>query len=247
MSHPRWFTLIELLIACSIIAIGLLTIIGLMQTSISYTDRTRQETIAINIAREWMETVYTIRNTNRLRWSGKRDANRLCADSSLEANTGASSCGAWIQSGISYTIRLTWSDSSLYPYLSGTAYTLDLKDNIPDDIFLLYYGTWNHQHIPMRYQWWSSSQTTAEWSFYREIRGLWLYQKNIWTIPWGNAIICNDGWGTYTAIDSNGITQNNQSCANGEAKEFRFCSKVEYQKKFQWKVELCGVLTNYRE
>ena len=221
MSHPRWFTLIELLIACSIIAIGLLTIIGLMQTSISYTDRTRQETIAINMAREWMETVYTIRNTNRLRWSGKRDANR------------ASSCGAWIQSGISYTIRLTWSDSSLYPYLSGTAYTLDLKDNIPDDIFLLYYGTWNHQHIPMRYQWWSGSQTTAEWSFYREIRGLWLYQKNT-NVSWGNAIICNDGI-------------QNQSCANGEAKEFRFCSKVEYQKKFQWKVELCGVLTNYRE
>jgi hypothetical protein len=85
----------------------------------------------------------------------------------------------------------------------------------------------------MRYQWWSGSQTTAEWSFYREIRGLWLYQKNT-NVPWGNAIICNNG------------TQN-QSCANGEAKEFRFCSKVEYQKKSLWKVELCGVLTNYKE
>ena len=246
MSHPRWFTLIELLIACSIIAIGLLTIIGLMQTSITYTDRTRQETIAINMAREWMETVYTIRNTNRLRRSGKRDANRLCVDSSLEANTWSSSCGIWIQSGTSYTIRLTGSDTSPYPYLSGTTSTLDIKDNTPDDIFLLYYGTGNRQKIPMRYQWWSGTQTTAEWSFYREIRGLGLYQKNT-NVEWGHPIVCTDGWDNYDAINSTGIPESNQLCANGEAKEFRFCSKVEYQKKFQWKVELCGVLTNYKE
>lgn len=46
------FTLIELLIAISIIAIALMSIFRMMSVAQTYTDRTRQETLAINFARE---------------------------------------------------------------------------------------------------------------------------------------------------------------------------------------------------
>lgn len=54
-----------------------------MRVSVENTDKTRQDSLAINLAREGMEGVYTIRDTNWLRRSGKRDANRLCANPSL--------------------------------------------------------------------------------------------------------------------------------------------------------------------
>ena len=68
----------------------------MMRTSLESTDKAKQDSLAINLAREGIEGVYSIRNTNWLRWSGKRDTNRLCADPSL-TNTN-DNCGAWIQS-----------------------------------------------------------------------------------------------------------------------------------------------------
>jgi hypothetical protein len=110
----------------------------MMRVAIEYTDKARQDSVAINLAREGMEEVYTIRNTNRLRRSGKKDANRLCANPSLSATI---NCGAWIQSGTSYTIRYTGANGSIYPYLSGVANKLDLTDGVSDNAFTLVYGT----------------------------------------------------------------------------------------------------------
>jgi hypothetical protein len=68
----------------------------MMNAAQSTTDRTRQETLAINFAREGVEAVTTIRNTNRLRWSGKRDMNWLCVDPSLGIEDTVTNCGTWM-------------------------------------------------------------------------------------------------------------------------------------------------------
>jgi hypothetical protein len=60
-----------------------MSIVNTIRTVLENTEKTRQDSLAINLAREGMEGVYTIRNTNWLRWSGKKDANRLCANPSL--------------------------------------------------------------------------------------------------------------------------------------------------------------------
>ena len=52
----------------------------MLRVAVNFTNKSRQETIAINLAREGMEAVYHRRNTNRLKWSGERDKYWLCVD-----------------------------------------------------------------------------------------------------------------------------------------------------------------------
>jgi Tfp pilus assembly protein PilV len=62
-----------------VISVALVSILSMLRVAISYTNKTRQETIAINLARESMEAVYNRRNTNRLKWSGEKDKYWLVA------------------------------------------------------------------------------------------------------------------------------------------------------------------------
>lgn len=240
-----WFTLIELLVGLLFIALWLLTIIWLMRASIAYTDKTRQETLAINLAREGMETVYTIRNTNRLRRSGKKDENRLCANPSVESDSTQTSCWAWMQSGTSYIMRTISAEQQYIALNPISGQQLNNADGEDNSFALRYYKPaaqnvigWYHS------QWFTGSNN--EGKFFREIRGLWLYQKDS-NIVWWNPITCTQWTNTYTAVTINGTPVSNQPCSDSRPKEFRFCSKVEYQKQMKWKVELCGVLTNYEE
>ncbi len=242
MKH-KWFTLIEILVTIMILSIALVAIIGLMRASVGYVERTRQETIAINLAREGMEAVYTLRDTNRLRRWGSKDTNRLCKDPWLDRPTTDTDCGAWMQSGQSY-ILLWWTTSSgeAYPYLSTVTGKLDLSDGQSDDSFSMQYGTGNNGLANNRYQ---SSWTTDEWYMYREIRGYGLYQKDSPMTGWWS-IDCPSGTDTYTA-DTSFSGTSTRDCGDATPKEFRFCSRVEYTWSPRGKVELCGMVTNYRE
>ncbi len=243
MKH-KWFTLIELLVTLVILSVALIAIISLMRASIGYVERTRQETIAINLAREGMESVYTLRNTNRLRRWGSKDANRLCSDPWIDRPTTDTDCGAWMQSGQS-SILLWWTTSwwETYPYLSATTGKLDLSDSRSDDVFTMQYGTGSNGRANTRYQ--STWAITNESVMYREIRGYGLYQKDSPITGWWS-IDCPSGTDTYIADTSFGGSSP-RSCGDPTPKEFRFCSRVEYAWSPRGKVELCGMVTNYRE
>lgn len=58
-----------MVVSLIVISIGIISIISMMRVSVENTDKTRQDSLAINLAREGMEGVYTIRDTNWLRWS----------------------------------------------------------------------------------------------------------------------------------------------------------------------------------
>lgn len=240
----KWFTLIELLITLIIISIALISVISLMRAAVSYVEKTRQETIAINLAREGMEAVSILRNTNRLRRWGSKDANWLCSDPHMDSPSTDTDCGAWLQSGQS-SILLRWQTASgnSYPILSPVTGKLDLSDSSDDTAFLMQYGTGSDGQLT-RYQH-SSTIGTADWYMYREIRGYGLYQKDTSTTGW-RAITCPSGAANYTADTSfSGTALRN--CGDATPKEFRFCSRVEYAWTHRGKVELCGIVTNYEE
>ena len=222
------FTLIELLIAISIIAIALMSIFRMMSVAQTYTDRTRQETLAINFAREWVEWVINIRNTNRLRRSWKRDASWLCRDSNLSSTT---NCWERISGWISYLLSYS-GEIERYPYLimagnNAGSQKLTFNDSLSDEQFLIY--SW------------------AEGNFYRAIRGKWLYQKDT-NIIWWWVISCVNWASNYSKRDDNWTSQTSSfSCSDSTPKEFQFCSKVLYRKQTQGEVELCDIITNYKE
>ena len=61
------FTVIEMLLMVVIIGVSLSAIIVSLNNGMSFMQKTREKTIAINLAREGIEAMYQIRDTNRYR------------------------------------------------------------------------------------------------------------------------------------------------------------------------------------
>jgi len=230
----RWFTIIELLSAIIIISVALLSILWLLRVAVTYTNKTRQETIAINLAREAIEWVYNRRNTNWLKRSWEKDKYRLCIDTGCSARFENNTLYKLVPSNWSFwkeinfkkvaTYNPYWS-ASPYPYWSASPYWSSSSVNTNIELLL-----WSWDFI-----WWESPD--AAWKFYRAIIGLGLYLKDSGTV-WGDMITCPNGNANYGPWDS---------CSDNKPKEYRFCSRVQYEKDMKWSVELCGSITNYQE
>jgi type II secretory pathway pseudopilin PulG len=213
----HWFTIIELLGAIIMISVALLSILWLLRVAVTYTNKTRQETIAINLAREGIEWVYNRRNTNWLKRSGEKDKYRLCVDSW---------CTSWFQ---------WWGTIHKLNYITtpyGKVSSYQPMGQITNDSIL-----WDTSLLLSTgdFIWWTSPDAAGK--FYRAIIGLGLYLKDSSTV-WGDMITCADGNWNYN------VTEN---CNDTTPKEYRFCSRVEYQRDLKWSVELCGSVTNYQE
>ncbi len=222
--RPSWFTLIELIWAVLIISVALLTILGMLRVAVNFTNKSRQETVAINLAREGMEAVYHRRNTNRLKWSGERDKYWLCIDNN---------CSAWFQWG------------AIYKSFLGDSVGFVQWDtfNITDSVII-----WLQDQSTYLLSWsYFLSWTTPDGAdFYRGIIGIGLYQKDT-DIVWWYIIDCSDWNQIYNGIDLDWIPFSSD-CLDSRPKEFRFCSRVEYEdSKNAGQVELCGGISNYQE
>lgn len=228
----RWFTIVELLWAIVIISIALLSILSLLRVAISYTNKTRQETIAINLAREWIEWMYTRRNTNWLKRSGKKDKYRLCI------NTG---CSERFQKDTIYKLVSTnsiwniWKEINFEKVATYQPYWSSSPINTNNALLL-----WSWDFL------WGISPDAAG-KFYRGIVWLWLYQKDSNLAWWFPITTCPTWTDHYDPTNINWWSEISSECGDSRPKEFRFCSKVEYKKELEWKVELCWWITNYQE
>jgi Tfp pilus assembly protein PilV len=67
ISIKHGFTIREILVIIVVISVGLLSVLVVLTNGMNYVQRTRQKVVALNLAREGMEAVYQIRDTNRTR------------------------------------------------------------------------------------------------------------------------------------------------------------------------------------
>ena len=116
------FTLAETIIVCSIFAIMVIWIILWINRAFFFMNNTRVLVRATNFAREWVEMVYNIRDTNRRKYSWEKDKHRL------DAWTGSKLLTWWI-----YIIRewITWANNDSYiyaDYLTWNTYFYDDMD-----------------------------------------------------------------------------------------------------------------------
>lgn len=63
-----------------VISVGLLSVVFALSRGMQYVQHTRQKMLALDLAREGVEAVYNIRNTNWMRWAGVKDTCRLKID-----------------------------------------------------------------------------------------------------------------------------------------------------------------------
>lgn len=70
--HTAWATMVELMAALGILSLGITALLQTLDGGIRYANDTENNIKAINIAREWIESVINIRDTNWLRFSSDR-------------------------------------------------------------------------------------------------------------------------------------------------------------------------------
>ena len=221
-----------MVIAMTLLAIGLVAILETIRLWLTFTGRIRQDIVSVNLAREGMEQMFNIRNTNRLRRSWKRDECWLKQNPLIDQN------GVWceddprIGSG-NYVILsvISWSQQSQI-ITGGNFPDLDIVDIIDtgDKQSGMCYASGVRYNCPWMVE------ATPEWLFFRQIEVKWLYRKDT-TTTWGEAMSCDNGNDT-----SGGIP-----CGWSHAKEVRFCSLVAHTKEGFGQSRLCSVITNFEE
>lgn len=225
------FTMMELVVIWFLLSVGFWSIITMLNSWVRFTQIIRTKIVALNLAREWVEAMFQIRDTNRRRWSSKRDLCRLKIDSLVDDGGDGCEVGdKWFGSG-NYIIFWTgiW-DQKYFIVQMITGSQMKLFDGI---------GTWDLEYSLC---FWSGQRYTCPWveytwsegKFFRQIIGKWLFLKD-----------SNVGW---TYLDCADGSDQGWVCGDSTAKEYRFCSRVEYDNgKWVSNVEICSLMTNFLE
>lgn len=201
-----------------------------------------QNVIANQLATEWAEILYQVRNTNFLEYyyneneisSDNLNQCRLsydfweCLDSKVtcSANWEDMSCtdaSRLIMQSWNYYITNSWWKHIINNCLCD-AENNDC-DNIKIDKYAICLNDWIRVPCPQWHEEWNDQ--SKYWKFYRKIKWLWSY--NMWS---------NSTWWEY--IESS-------FCSNAEAQEYRFCSIVARDWWQWWEVEICSTMTNFAE
>ncbi len=204
-----------------------------------FTQTIRTKIVATNLAREGIESMYQIRDTNRRRWSSKRDQCWLKVNPLVDYIDGMGS--EWCEnkderlgSGNYVVIN-----SGLWDQKYFVAQKIDWPElNIVGTWIL---ATWNLSYSLCfsgeRYPCPGVEYTWVEWKYFRQIVGKWLFLKDS-NIDWWDYLNCTDGTANAWSVE----------CGDGSAKEYRFCSKVEYNNgRGISNVEICALMTNFLE
>jgi len=223
------FTMLEILMITIIVGVWLLSIVVAVTKAKTITNEIKQKTIATQLAKEGIEMIYQIRNSNLLQHPNYKDHCRLNTD--FRENCDDSN----------HPDRMTEENYILmWQTITGTSETLDISDWIStwEKIFNLCLTWWQRISCP-----WSDNQTKYG-KFFRTIEWDWLYIKDV-NHTWWVKIVCNAWVGWWDAWPSWGIAYHCAEWDELRPMEYRFCSKVEYIWTKTWSVEICGVLTSF--
>lgn len=137
MKNKSAFTFIEVIIAITVFAIGVLAVLRLITQNLVTLDITQSRTTATFLAKEWIELVYNIRDSNIAKWL-PRDC---VLKTGLLLDNPDQSClwkfASWVQNNKVLQISFD-SDWYMYtlPVIAGTNFTQLWSGN------RLYFSTW---------------------------------------------------------------------------------------------------------
>ncbi len=212
----------EVVLIVVIVSIGIVTVVTGLNSGNKYLQKSREKIIAINLAREGVEQMINIRDSNRRKNAGRKEETRLRTNPIKDVDNRFSS-GSYI---------LLPQTSGGQQYFYGTGPLMDFDINQGSSTGNLQYalcqttGSW--QACP------GSMPISVEGKFFRRVRGIGLYEKATAT-NWGDFMDCK----TSTDLGS--------SCKDSTAKEYRFCVIVDYIGNIVGKIELCSVITNFKQ
>ena len=223
-------------------------IILAINRSYSFMNNVRLQVRATNLAREWVEMMFNFRDTNRRKYSWKKDELRLCMDVTSDNN-----CSKYISPWLYYIKeKKTWNDYEvtlegiqppIWPESDKNRFYNDwFRDEDFDDqrASAKIPFTWIYSYLSWSYQDdWTRAWEEMTWSieellwseaeFYRLVRVYGIYNKN-------------------TSSSSSQTTPSPSYLSNSDPKEMRFCVKVFYRNlSTPHSTELCSIMTNFEK
>lgn len=231
-SKKNAFTLAETIIVCTIFALMVVWIILWINRAFVFMNNTRVLVRATNFAREWVEMVYNLRDTNRRKHSGVKDEHWM------DAGTWNLTLKPWI-----YVIKewITWTND-IYIYAESLTWNFD-------DFYSLewFFADGNQSYrdgskiiFTWEYSYYSgSTNAIATWKlgdllgwssveFYRVLRVYGIFKKNV--------------------DEPNKEITSPSNLTDSDPKELRFCVKVFYEfNGWHHASELCSIMTNFME
>lgn len=258
MKKKNWFTMVEIILILVIIATALITIIQGISKTTQYISEMRQRTIALNLAKEGIEAVYNIRDTNWRRRSANRDECWLKANPMIDEGGDGCENDTLFGGGSRYAIISTGEPNyyAIKRVSNGVddARAMDESKNLVNNYTKLWQQikdiikqTQNNDSDPhwnfrmhfvegqridhdkfLELQKKGKTEALNQGIYRRWIAGWWIHSKET-----GTFIKC--------------ITEQNPECKDASAKEFRFCSTVIYSSPYQGIVNLCAIMTNFVE
>ena len=223
------FTLVEMLVVLVILSVGILWAVEVIKYGLNFVDKTRKKIIAINLAREGVEAVYNIRDTNFKRWAGVKDQCWLKTDPLLDEWWDWCQNDPWIQPGNRVVMQKISGDNQYWILTGQISNALDLKDWIDSSD--------RHFALCLSNSWWQacpdmSDNPTPEGRFFREVevKGLWDKRNDV-------PLVCSNG--TEPTEDPN--------CWNSTPKELIFCVNVAYMGMANGREKICTSLTNFEK
>lgn len=269
--RKKGFTLVEMLIVIFVLSTGIILIIKGMSESHRYLSETAQRTVALNLAKEGIEAVYNLRNSNWRRWSDKKNECWLsvweeCSEYSEELTNGqmrilglndgdictydynAHTYGpikVWTPQlfiSIDWEIpEWKWNDKDA----RFKELPLNKQPKYAEEYKLIYY---RGKRIPL----WSID-THERGSYFNPPKGnpscwaeyLDATKNNLWEY---SRVITIQGLFDKTTGQKLTCTDTASSpCKSSSPKELRFCSTVFYTKPYQGVVNVCSIMTNFEQ
>ncbi len=226
------FTLLEVLIVCGFFSIVILAIIWAITRAYDFMNNTRMQVRAVNLAREWVEMVFNIRDTNWRKHSWERDKywnNLWTWDVDNKFVPGV------------YVLN-EWGNSS------GDAYIYASDLNLAGNNLSKFYGDkfWDDEYSEKR----ENSKIVFTWTYsYLS----WVYDGSSWTYQsatWDVKTLLWSEWDFYRVVRVYDVGGKWIGCPDGDAcpKEMRFCVKIFYKNNTSRRsTELCSIMTNFEE
>ena len=243
----KWFTMIEVLVVIMLVSTTFMGIITWVISTTNYLTSIKQRVTALNLAKEWVEIMYNIRNTNWRRWWNQKDATRLKKNPLIEEHEGNIREDEWIHEWRRIIkAATTWENKYFSLIKIGSTWSManenELQRNplkLKNEIYWESLLNWEYKMHFLSGQRYNNQdldnfdgEEKVMWDYRRYIAIDGLYRKSN-----NKKITCTKANDTNEWI----------TCWDDSAKELRFCSVVIYSRPKFWTVAICSIMTNFEE
>lgn len=253
------FTLIEILVVVFVFSMGVIVIMQGINKTTSYISETAQRTIALNLAKEGLEAMYNIRNTN---WRRRSDTKNMCwlkADPMVDEGNPWCEDDGWIYPG-EWAINKKEIQGNKYfstelvytnpVYYLTPMYLMQQTRRWIDEYETYFKQGWSNWRFWVRSipqdKWWKHYLYFVDGDRIDRINFTWEVTEHhsllgdywrVISVNWvfdknTDQLLHCERWSEWT-------------CGDDSPKEFRFCSIVVYTHPYLGFVNVCSVMTNF--